>query len=60
MAPSGKTVEVVSLPNPKTAAWSGGSMLSSLSTFHDMCIPYSEYDKYGPVLLRRKCLGISL
>lgn len=54
------TVSLFTPPDPKTAAWRGGSMLSGLSTFRDICIPYSEYDEYGPVLLQRKCLGIGL
>ncbi|KAK0614509.1 actin family [Immersiella caudata] len=58
LTPSGIKKQIGGFRDPKTAAWRGGSMLSSLSTFRDMCIPYNEYDEYGPVLLRRKCLGI--
>ncbi|KAK0638569.1 actin 3 [Cercophora newfieldiana] len=60
MVPHGVKMGMSTVVDPRTAAWRGGSMLSSLSTFRDMCIPYKEYDEYGPVLLRRKCLGVSL
>ncbi|KAK4442036.1 actin, cytoplasmic 1 [Podospora aff. communis PSN243] len=57
--PNGVKKVIKGFRDPKSAAWRGGSMLSSLSTFRDMCIPNKEYDEYGPVLLRRKCLGIT-
>ena len=31
----------------KYAAWIGGSMIASFSTFQDMTIKREEYDKYG-------------
>jgi actin-related protein len=53
--------EVAASSDPRYAAWQGGSMLSELSTFRSMCIDNSsEYDEYGPVMLRRKCWGICL
>ena len=33
----------------KNAAWIGGSMLSSFSTFKDMCITKEEYDNTADV-----------
>lgn len=60
VAPSGVKTNVLRLFDPKMAAWRGGSMLSGLSTFRDMCISYEQYDEYGPVLLQRKCLGVGI
>jgi actin-related protein len=60
LAPHGVEVGVSTVADARTAAWRGGSMLGELSTFRDICIPYKEYDEYGPVLLRRKCVGICL
>ncbi|KAK4119542.1 gamma-actin [Parathielavia appendiculata] len=55
-----KPPNLVTPPDPKLSAWLGGSMLTGLSTFHDMCIQYKEYDEYGPVLMRRKCSGLGV
>ena len=60
LAPHDVKVGVSTVADARTAAWRGGLMLSNLSTFRDMCISYKEYDEYGPVLLRRRCLGICL
>ncbi|KAK3390351.1 actin [Podospora didyma] len=56
--PSSIRAEIVTPPNPKYAAWRGASMLSVLSSFRNMCIPYEKYNEYGPVLVRRMCLGV--
>ena len=37
-------------------AWIGGSVLSSLSTFHTMWISKKEYEEGGINTVRRKCL----
>jgi actin-related protein len=55
-----KPPSLVSPPDPKLAAWVGGSMLTSLSTFKDMCIQAAEYNEYGPVMMRRKCMGLDV
>ena len=38
------------------AAWIGGSIMASLSTFPELCISRSEYDEYGPSLVHSKCM----
>ncbi|UJR22566.1 hypothetical protein I4U23_025613 [Adineta vaga] len=38
------------------AAWIGGSILSSLSTFSSMLISKQDYDEFGPSIAHRKCL----
>jgi actin beta/gamma 1 len=48
-------IAVVALPGREYAAWSGGSILSSLSTFQQMWISKAEYDESGPSIVHRKC-----
>ena len=55
-----KPPTVATPPDAKLSAWLGGSMLASLSTFRDMCIQAKEYEEYGPVMMRSKCLGLGL
>ena len=38
------------------AAWIGGSIMASLSTFPELCMSRSEYDECGPSLVHSKCL----
>eukprot|EP01084_Bolivina_argentea_P107452 192109_1 len=40
---------------PKNAAWIGGSILSSLSTFETMWITRKEYNEHGTSIVHRKC-----
>jgi len=35
--------------------WLGGSILSSLGTFHQMWLSKQEYQEHGPTLLAKKC-----
>lgn len=39
----------------KYAAWTGGSILASLGTFHQMWFSRSEYEEHGASILQRKC-----
>uniref|UniRef100_A0A8C6V4W9 Actin n=1 Tax=Neogobius melanostomus TaxID=47308 RepID=A0A8C6V4W9_9GOBI len=39
----------------KYAAWIGGSVLASLSTFPQMCISGQEYTDYGSSIVHQKC-----
>ena len=39
----------------KHAAWLGGSILASLSTFQPMWISKREYECDGPAIVHRKC-----
>ena len=36
-------------------AWLGGSLLSSMSSFDQMCMTKEEYDEFGPALVHLKC-----
>ncbi|KAK3369386.1 hypothetical protein B0T24DRAFT_632500 [Lasiosphaeria ovina] len=53
-------VNVVAPPDAQHSAWRGGSMLAGLGTFRHMAIPKETYDEYGPVVLRRMCLGLGV
>ncbi|KAI9347467.1 actin family [Pilaira anomala] len=56
IAPSSTEINVVAEPYRKYAVWMGGSMLASLSTFHQhMCITKEEYEEYGPAVVHQKC-----
>jgi len=48
-------VKIVSPPERKYSTWIGGSILASLSTFHQMWISKQEYDESGPAIVHRKC-----
>ena len=53
-------VKVIASPERKYAAWIGGSILSSISTFESMWITKYEYEEYGDyteVIIRRKCFS---
>lgn len=39
----------------KYAAWIGGSILSSLGTFHQMWVSKREYDEHGPSIVEKRC-----
>ena len=36
-------------------AWLGGALLSSMSSFDQMCMTKEEYDEFGPALVHIKC-----
>lgn len=56
LLPRDTTVNIISPRNRTYSAWAGGSMLSQLSTFRDVCISREEYDETGPEIVNRKCL----
>jgi len=56
LAPSTLKIEVVAPPERKYSVWTGGSILSSLSTFQRMWITRGGYDASGPTIVHRKCL----
>jgi actin-related protein len=39
----------------KYSAWIGGTILGSLSAFHQMWISKAEYNEFGPNVVERKC-----
>ena len=54
LAPSTMEIKVVAPPERKHSAWSGGSIVASLSTFQAMCISKAEYDECGPAIVHRR------
>jgi len=56
LAPPTMRFKVVAPPDRKYSAWIGGSILSSLPTFPEMCISKDEYDESGPALVNSKCI----
>ena len=50
-------VRVIASPERKYAAWIGGSILSSLSTFESSWITKTEYEESGAIILHRKCFN---
>ena len=37
------------------SSWMGGSILGSLSSFHEMWVSKAEYEDYGPSIVQKKC-----
>merc|ERR1712226_671171 len=54
-ADPGTAVSVHADSQRKCAAWIGGSMIASLSTFHHMKISKQEYDDSHAATVHRKC-----
>ena len=48
-------VKVIASPDRKFAAWIGGSILSSLSTFESMWITKTQYEENGACIVHKKC-----
>ena len=57
LAPSTMPVRVIASPDRMYAAWVGGSVLGSLSTFQMMWITREEYEESGPRVVRQRCRG---
>ena len=55
LVPSHLDVKVVHPPEKKYSAWTGGSILASLSTFKKMWITKQEYEEAGPGIVHQKC-----
>ncbi len=55
LLPPNVFLKIVAPPERRHSAWIGGSILSSLSTFEQMCISKKEYDDSGPSIVHRKC-----
>jgi actin-related protein len=55
LSPSTIKIKIVAPDDRKLSAWTGGSILSSLSTFQVMTISKNEYDEAGPSIVHRKC-----
>ena len=48
-------VKVIASPERKYAAWIGGRILSSISTFENIMTTKDEYEENGAKILLRKC-----
>ena len=55
LLPPTMTFKVTAAPDRKYAAWIGGSILASLSTFQQMWVTKAEYDEQGPTVRNRVC-----
>lgn len=55
-APGSMKVDINVEEDRENLAWKGGSILSSLSNFKDMCVSKKEYEEYGFSILHRKCI----
>ena len=52
-------IKLVCPTNPverKSSCWLGGSILGSLTSFHQMWIGKQEYEEYGKGIVERRCL----
>ena len=52
---SSNKIDIQVAPGKQNSAWIGGSLLSNLSNFKNMCITEMEYYEYGPSIVHRKC-----
>ena len=60
LAPSSVKVNVLALAPPEQrlhAAWIGGSILASLSTFQHMWMTKMEYEEVGSAIVHRRCVS---
>lgn len=55
LAPSTLRIRVLYPDDRKHSVFIGGSMLSDLDTFHQMCVTKAEYCEHGPRIVHRKC-----
>ena len=59
LAPPTMQIKVIAPPQRRFSAWLGGSILPSLSTFHEgRWISKAEYDEEGASIVHRKCFGV--
>lgn len=55
-APERTRIRISAPPDRINSAWSGGSILASLSTFKNMWVSKEDYDEYGSSILHRRSL----
>merc|ERR1719359_837190 len=55
MAPSTMRIRVLYPDDRKHSVFIGGSMLSDLDTFTQMCVSKQEYTEHGPGIIHKKC-----
>jgi len=56
LAPQKIDVKINAEPQRRYSVWMGASIVSQLSSFHNMLIWKSEYDDVGPNVVHSKCL----
>lgn len=55
ISPSSVDLKVIGTPERKFSVWTGGSILSSLSSFQDMWIIKQDYEECGAAVVHKKC-----
>ena len=56
LTPGTMRVKVIAPPERKYSVWIGGSIIASLSAFHNsQAITKQEYEEHGPEIVHRKC-----
>lgn len=58
LAPSDVRTRILAPPERNIAAWIGGSILCSLSTFQNRWMSKHDYDEYGPSIVHQKCASL--
>ncbi|KAG1466260.1 hypothetical protein G6F46_000710 [Rhizopus delemar] len=53
LLPSPLKINMITPSNRQYSAWIGGSILASLSTFHNMCVSKEEYDEFGENIIKK-------
>jgi len=56
LAPKGGMVKIIAGQDRYYSVWTGGSTLSSLSTFESQWITKEEYEENGAEIVHRKCV----
>lgn len=57
-SPQSVKIKVILHPSPserRFSSWIGGSILSSLGTFHQLWLSKQEYEEHGALIIERKC-----
>ena len=55
LAPPTMKIKIIAPPERNCSVWIGGSILASLSTFHQVWMSKQEYEESGPSIVHRKC-----
>jgi actin, other eukaryote len=56
MCPQKNMVKVIAQKDRYYSVWSGGSTLSSLTTFESQWITCADYEEHGAEIVHRKCV----
>ena len=55
LAPPTMKIKIIAPPEREYSAWTGGSILASLSTFQQLWVSKQDYNESGPAIVHRKC-----